>query len=259
MTASAAAPAVVATPLARAWRALYAFGYACIEGTARLLFRPLFRVRAVARPRLPRGGVLLCPNHQSYLDPALLQLVVRRRLTFVMTNDFYRVPGARAFFRLVGALPVARGRMAWETMRRAAALLRLGAAVVVFPEGRLSTDGTMNPFQRGIGVLARRARVPVVPVRIDGSMRAWPRGARWLRRADVRIAFGEAVTPPAAASRDADQAFAERVQAEVARLRAATAGRRPSGALARADRTGAERAGRRGAGAALRPETAGGR
>ncbi len=142
-------------------------------------------------PRLPRGGLLLCPNHQSYLDPAFVQLVVPRRVTFVMTNDFYAVPFARGFFRLVGAIPVARGRMAYRSMRRAAALLRLGRTVlVVFAEGRLSIDGSMHRFQRGIAVLARRGRAPVVPVAIDGSLRAWPRGARWLRRSDVRIALG---------------------------------------------------------------------
>lgn len=226
MRPSATAPSLPL--LTRAWRALYTFGYGCIEGTARLLFRPLFRVRAVGRrPRLPAGGVLLCPNHQSYLDPALLQLVLRRRLTFVMTNDFYAVRGARSFFRLVGALPVARGRMAWESMRRAAALARVGAAVVVFPEGRLSVDGAVNPFQRGVGMLARRARVPVVPVAIEGSRRAWPRGAKWLRRADVRVAVGDAMPPPVAGKRDDDQAFADGVRAAVLRLRSSLPPARP--------------------------------
>lgn len=215
-------------PFARAWRRLYEVIYRGIEGFARLLFRPLFRVRRVGGGApLPATGVLLCPNHQSYLDPALVQLVVRRHLTFVMTNDFYAVPLARGFFRLVGAIPVARGRLAFTSMRRAAALLRLGRTVVVFPEGRLSLDGSMHRFQRGIGYLARRGRAPVVPVAIDGSMRAWPRGARWLRRSDVRIAIGEALRYDGEASRERDQAFADEVAARVAVLRAGLPPPRP--------------------------------
>lgn len=208
------------SPFARAWRWLYEVIYRGIESLARLLFRPLFRVRRVgAGTPVPAQGVLLCPNHQSYLDPALVQLVVRRHLTFVMTNDFYEVPFARGFFRLVGAIPVARGRMARTSMRRAAALLRLGRAVVVFPEGRLSPDGTMHRFQRGIGLLARRGHAPVVPVAIDGSLRAWPRGARWLRRSDVRIALGAPIPHDGTPTREGDQAFADRVADAVAALR----------------------------------------
>lgn len=225
MTASRPATAL---PLARAWRALYEVIYRGIEGGTRLLFRPLFRARRVGPPpALPPRGVLLCPNHQSYLDPALVQLVVRRRLTFVMTNAFYAIPGANGFFRLVGAIPVARGRMAYASMRRAAAMLRLGHAVVVFPEGRLSLDGSLQRFQRGIGLLARRGRAPVVPIGLDGSMRAWPKGARWMRRADVRIALGAPIAHDGPATREGDQAFADRVCREVAALRASLPPPRP--------------------------------
>jgi 1-acyl-sn-glycerol-3-phosphate acyltransferase len=215
-------------PLARLWRTLYEVIYLGIESVTRLLFRPLFRVRLVGPPlaRL-RGGVVLCPNHQSYLDPALLQLVVPRRVTFLMTNDFYAVPGARGFFRLVGALPMARGRMAWASLRRAAALLRLGAAVVVFPEGRLSPDGRVQEFQRGIGALARRGRAPVVPVAIDGSIRAWPKSAKWLRCGDVRIAVGAPIDPPGAGGRAADEAFSDAVRTAVVALKATLPPPRP--------------------------------
>jgi 1-acyl-sn-glycerol-3-phosphate acyltransferase len=193
-----------------------------------LFFRPLFRARRVGPPSpLPRGGVLLCPNHQSYLDPAFLQLVVGRRLTFVMTNDFYAVPAAAWFFRLVGALPVRQGALARGTLRRAAALLRLGAAVVVFPEGRLSTDGSLHRAQRGVATVARRGRAPVVPVAIEGSRRAWPKGARWGRRSDVRIRFGTPMRCTSSPGRLEDQAFADALLAEVARARALIPPARP--------------------------------
>jgi 1-acyl-sn-glycerol-3-phosphate acyltransferase len=204
----------------RAWRATYEVVYFALECVAYLIFRPMFRVRhAGPPPSLPRGGVLLCPNHQSYLDPAFVQLSVNRHLTFVMTNDFYSSALANWFFRLVGAIPVAPGRMSIASMRRAAAMLRLGFAVVVFPEGRLSTDGSLSSAQRGISVIARRGRAPVVPVAIDGAIKAWPRGRRWMRPADVRVAVGHAMPFEAATGKDAEQGFADRVLAEISRLK----------------------------------------
>lgn len=209
-------------PFGRAWRRVYEICYGGLEGFASLVLRPLFRVRHVGRvPKLPPGGVLLCPNHQSYLDPAFVQLVVPRRVTFVMTNDFYAVRAANWFFRLVGALPVGAGRQAFTSVRRACALLRLGAVLVVFPEGRLSPDGGLQRGRRGIAVLARRGRAPVIPMAIDGSRRAWGKGARWPRCSDVRLAMGAALRwPGGPGGREADQAFADRVMASVADLKA---------------------------------------
>ena len=216
-------------PFGRAWRRLYEVCYGGLEGFASLVLRPLFRVRHVGRvPTLPRGGLLLCPNHQSYLDPAFVQLVVPRRVTFVMTNDFYSVRAANWFFRLVGALPVGAGRQAFTSVRRACALLRLGAVLVVFPEGRLSTDGALQRGQRGIAVLARRGRAPVIPVAIEGSRRAWGKGATLPRRSDVRLALGAALRwPGGPGGREADQAFADRVMGAVADLKARLPGPRP--------------------------------
>jgi 1-acyl-sn-glycerol-3-phosphate acyltransferase len=205
--------------LTRAWHGVYEFFYAGLKGGTTILFRALFRVRAIGPARLPDGGVLLCPNHQGYLDPTFVQLTARRRLTFVMTNDFYSSPWARWFFRLVGALPLGAGRQALTTTRRAVALLRLGHALVVFPEGRLSTDGSLSRGQRGIALLARRGRVPVVPVAIEGSRRAFGKGMPWMRRAHVRLAFGDPIRIGHGEGRESDQRFADDVMARVAALR----------------------------------------
>jgi 1-acyl-sn-glycerol-3-phosphate acyltransferase len=209
------------TTFERFWLWAYDRFYDGFRVIVTLMFRPLFLVRRVGpAPQLPRGGVILCPNHQSYLDPAFVQLTLRRRVTFVMTHSFYRLIPAKVFFMLVGAIPVGTGRTSWGGMRRAAAVLRRGGALVVFPEGRLSQDGTLNRAQRGIAGLARRGRAPVVPVGIEGSLRAWPKGSRWLRRADVRVAFGRPMALGGETTREADQAFADRVLEAVADLRA---------------------------------------
>jgi len=214
--------------LAAIWRSVYEFFYAGLKGGTTILFRSLFRVRRIGpRTQLPAGGVIVCANHQSYLDPAFVQLVLRRRVIFVMTNTFYSSRYARWFFRLVRAMPVGTGRLAMTTMRRATALLRLGHALVVFPEGRLSETGALLPAQRGITLLARRGRAPIVPMAIEGSRDAWPRGARWMRRAHVRVAMGAPVRCDAPADRASDQRFADEILARIAVLKASLPPARP--------------------------------
>lgn len=212
-------------PVARLWRNVYEAGYALLCGFVLLLFRPLFGVhRTTAHPRLPRGGFLLCANHCSYLDPAFLQLALRRRITFLMTNDFYRRPAGRWFFALVGAIPMSAGRLGHAGLRRAAAHLKRGHAVALFPEGRLSRDGQPGPAQRGVGLLARRTGAPVLVAAIHGSFRAWPRGARWLQMTPVSVSTGPWMrwTPSEGSLRDQEKRFAEAVMDEVVKLLGAT-------------------------------------
>jgi 1-acyl-sn-glycerol-3-phosphate acyltransferase len=147
---------------------------------------------------------------------------MRRRVVFVMTNNFYRRRWGRWFFRLVGAIPVGTGRLAREGLERAVVLLRGGGAIGIFPEGRLSRNGELGPPQRGVAVLARMGGAQVLPLGIYGNRRAWPRGAKWLRRADVCVAFGSPIAPPPSqppVGRAEEQAYAERIMEAVAAAR----------------------------------------
>ena len=198
--------------------------YQSLRAALQLPSAPFLRVRVEgARPDVDQGGIVLCANHESYFDPAFIQFSLRRRVVFVMTNDFYKVPGISWFFKMMRAIPVARGRMARKGLRRAMALIRAGHAVAIFPEGRLTSDGALNRAQRGIARIARRTGAPVFPIALVGARRAWPRGARLPRPAHVRIRFGRPMRWPAHAGtgrdRERDQAFADDVMARIASLR----------------------------------------
>ncbi|MDA1194324.1 MAG: lysophospholipid acyltransferase family protein [Planctomycetota bacterium] len=215
------------------WRPAYELGYEAFKTVVGFLLRPIWGVRRVGRPApMPRrGGVVLCPNHTSYLDPAFVQLCIRRRVVFVMTARFYDSPRSRWFYQLVSAVPIGTGgRAARRGIRRAMALVKRGHAVVVFPEGRLSVDGQLNEAQRGVGTLARRTGAPVIPVAVAGAIHAWPKGARRPGSARVRVAFGEPMhyaEPEPNGRREAEQAFADRVVRRIASTRAQLQAERP--------------------------------
>jgi len=206
------------------WRPGYEFFYAGLKTGVAIIGGMLFRVRRVGpRAHLHKGGVIVCANHSSYLDPAFVQLCVRRRVTCVMTNDFYKSIYGRWFFKLVGAIPVGRGRLARRGLYRSMAAVRRGHAVVVFPEGRLSLDGTVGPGQRGVSILARRTGAPVHPVAIAGAMDAWPKGRGHPARAHVRLAFGRPLhypTGPGSDDRATERQFIEGVMDEIRSLKA---------------------------------------
>ena len=194
--------------------------YACLRAAVAMFCAPFFRQRRLGPDPDFDGGVIYAPNHESYLDPAFVQLSIRRRVTFVMTNDFYKKPAGRWFFKLVGAVPVNGGKLARSGIRRAEALVRAGHAIVIFPEGGLTRDGRRRRAQRGISILARRTAAPVVPVGIVGSRKAWGYGATMPSRTHVRVTFGRAMRWPGrrgGATRDEERAFADRVMQNIER------------------------------------------
>jgi len=203
---------------------MYEGGYQVFKGCVMFVLTPVYRIRRVGPPpRLPAGGAVLCPNHTSYLDPAFVQLALRRRATFIMTNDFYALPAARWFFKLVGAVPIGRGRLGRRGMRRAIALVKRGHTIVLFPEGRLSRDGHLGHAQRGVGRIARRTGAPVIPVGIAGAFHAWSHGRTRPGHANVRVAYGPAMYWQDGERRHRrrdEQAFADRVISGIAQTKA---------------------------------------
>jgi 1-acyl-sn-glycerol-3-phosphate acyltransferase len=178
----------------------------------------LFRIRAWGAGNVPRqGGVLLASNHQSFTDPAIVGTAVTRPLYFMARRSLFDVPIFGRLIRAVNAFPVERGSADLAAIRAAIGVLANGRVLVVFPEGTRTPDGSVKEFKPGFAMLAARARVPIVPVAIDGAFEAWPRHQPlpWFHR--VRVAYGEPVAAPAD-ERGACRAAAELVQQRVAAL-----------------------------------------
>ena len=191
---------------------------------ARLLFKLLFRLKVEGRENLAgEGPYIICANHQSYLDGVLLAsalppFVVRRLFSLGWTPWFDR--GLKKVLgRLANVVPIDPDTNLLQAMKVSAAGLKQGRILLVFPEGGLSRDGRLQPFKKGAAILACELSLDVVPVSIDGSLRAWPKDARFLRPARIRIRIGRPFRPGEAyRGEEAYGLAARRMQEEVRQL-----------------------------------------
>jgi 1-acyl-sn-glycerol-3-phosphate acyltransferase len=152
----------------------------------------LFDLKTFDRGNVPRsGGVILAANHQSYLDPVLVAVHLRRPVSFMAKSELFTNRYFGWLIRTLHAYPVRQGEgdvgAVKETIRR----LQEGYAVNIYPEGSRTETGEIGPMEKGIALMIRRAAVPVVPVAIEGSFDAWPKGRKIFRRRPIRVIYGK--------------------------------------------------------------------
>jgi long-chain acyl-CoA synthetase len=159
---------------------------------ARLLFRMEVKGREVLTELEP--PYLICPNHQSYLDPFLVCSTYPRR---VLKNIFH--VGASMYFtnaamaqlaRLINVVPIDPDLELLHALRAGVGGLRAGKILNIYPEGQRSFDGQLHEFKKGAAILATELKLPIVPVALDGTYRIWPRKSWRFRLAKVKITFG---------------------------------------------------------------------
>ena len=187
-----------------------------------ILIHTVYRVRKEGLANIPESGpALLVCNHVSYVDAIVIAACVRRPVRFIMDNRIFRAPVLSWIFRTMQAIPVASDREDPEikeaAFRSAAAALRAGELVGIFPEGKLTETGELNRFRSGISRLLEETPVPVVPMALRGLWGSFfsrsyeGRAMRRLRGLFSRIAL--IVGPPLAPERLSPEALQQRVLA----------------------------------------------
>lgn len=171
-----------------------------VRATAGRAVVRLFSTRIVGWERVPSGGCVLAGNHVSYLDPVLLWSALPRPVHFVAKAELWEVPLLGWALDHFWAIPVHRGSADKRMIETASSLLERGEIVGMFPEGTRQADPGADPMMSahgGAAFLALRCGVPVVPIGIAGTERAWPKGARLPRVVPVAAWIGEPVRPEA--------------------------------------------------------------
>ena len=162
--------------------------------------------------REPGRGLIIAPNHESYLDPPIVQMaVVPHWITFLMTELFFDLPLAGLYFRMVDARPVREDGPSVAGYKAAKKLLDQGRVVCLFPEGEITENGEMGPGRRGVARLARRTGATVIPVGIHGSINVLSKVQPSFRIAPIRVRVGAPMEFDEAEDRDGEQRFTDRL------------------------------------------------
>lgn len=138
-----------------------------------LLVHTVYRVRSRGLEHIPDDGpcIVVC-NHVSYVDAVAISACVRRPIRFVMDHRIFAIPLLSFIFRSMNAIPIAPEKedpaMKARAFASATAALEEGEIVGIFPEGRLTQTGELNPFRPGVQQIVAATPVPVIPMALSG-------------------------------------------------------------------------------------------
>lgn len=162
---------------------------------SRSVFDLCFPVEGYGQENLPtRGAYIIAANHLSYLDPPAIGVCLDHDLAYFARKSLFKGPFNR-ILRRVHAIPVDRDGSDIQAMKEALRTLGRGLPLVLFPEGRRSETGDLQPAKRGIGLLSLKAGVPVAPCRIFNSGLAWGRNRRPRLGTRIEVRFGPPLSP----------------------------------------------------------------
>ena len=152
------------------------------------------------------GPVFFVSNHVSYLDqPAILFALpqkIRYRTATAAWEEFFfgDYHGINRVLRrwsyeygtvLLNLFPLPQSQGFSRSLAFMGKLADAGCNILIFPEGEHSRDGTMLPFQQGLGIMVKEVGIPVVPIKISGTDQVLPHDARFPKRGRVTVTFGD--------------------------------------------------------------------
>lgn len=172
-------------------RTAYSISYCILNPFVRLLW-PFW---TYGKRNKPQGAALVCANHQSNLDPALLAAAfgMKTQLRFMAKKDLFEAPVFKNWLNAMGAFPIDRGEADIAAIRTAMKYLKAGEYVMMFPEGTRVSPEDSVAAKTGAVRIAGKLQVPILPVYIESTHKVWHVS---------RVYIGEPYTPEAAHTKD---------------------------------------------------------
>ncbi|ACZ41604.1 phospholipid/glycerol acyltransferase [Thermobaculum terrenum ATCC BAA-798] len=155
----------------------------------------MVKLEVIGRENIPKEGPFIAAaNHLSNLDPPLLMSQLPRVPRVMAKRELWRFPIAAAFFNWVEAIPIKREGYDRRALREAEEVLASGRPFGIFPEGTRSRTGKLQPGLPGVGMLAIRSKVPVVPIAFIGTNQVF-KGRKFHPRTRIKMIIGKPISP----------------------------------------------------------------
>jgi 1-acyl-sn-glycerol-3-phosphate acyltransferase len=201
--------------------------YGVCHAIIRWVFGTAFRGEISGLDHLPaQSGYIVASNHASHLDPPIVGAFLTRQVSFFARKSLWKPGFPTWWLNKVGTIPVDRdGGADIAAIKRVIQALESGKVVILFPEGTRSPDGRLQPAKGGVGMIACKTHMPVVPARIFGSYDALGKGGRLNLATPVDVTYGRPLLPE---DYDRPEDGRERYQRAADRIMAAIAALEPS-------------------------------
>lgn len=196
--------------------------YRISKALLNLYFRIMGGMTLVGIENVPeKGGVILAPNHVSYADPPAAGCGLRRQVHFMAKEELFRCKPFALWMKAVGTFPVRRGTADRKALKTAIRLLSEGRVLCIFPEGTRGDGNRLGEAELGIGLIALKTHVPIVPVALIGT-KDLSLGRKKTGIRGIKVVYGRPLTFPdlydAGESRDAVEEVGRRTMAAISDL-----------------------------------------
>lgn len=169
--------------------------YYIIYFLTKLVSLVYFPRKITGHEHIPRtGGFIIASNHISNLDPVVLGISSLRRINFMAKIELFQKQPLGFILTKLGSFPIKRGSADLSALKEAIRRLKKGKPVLMFVEGTRRIGNAKPVAQAGVGLIAVKANVPVIPVFVNGTQNVMPPGAKFLKRNPVTVTFGPPVS-----------------------------------------------------------------
>ena len=161
-----------------------------------MICKIMFHIKAYGLKNIPKkGGFILASNHVSYLDPIAVGVACPRKLNYMARHDLFSSRLSIWWMNSVGCIPLKRDSADLSALKQSIKRVKNGGGLLLFPEGarQLPGQAPVKP-ESGVGFLAAKLDVPVIPVFVKGTEKAMPRGARFIHPNKVNVYFGKQIS-----------------------------------------------------------------
>ncbi len=178
-------------------------------------------------PIEPGKGAVIVANHRSSIDPSFIQICLRRVVYWMVAREYCEAPAIGWLLREFQVIPVGRGGIDTAATKLAIRLARQGGLIGMFPEGRINTapdKQLLLPGRPGAALVALKARVPIIPVFIDGAPYNGTSLGPLFMRAMVRVKIGQPIDISAYFGREKEEGVTQEITLRAMREMAKLAG-----------------------------------